>query len=114
MPLSPHEQRVLAGIENELDEDDPALAATLRYGRPPSLIRPEVPFWAGQLWVLTLVLGALALHPLVLQLGVAGVGLLTGALVLPWLLNAARSARARAGAPSTPGGGAAGQDRPRR
>ncbi|HWM01767.1 MAG TPA: DUF3040 domain-containing protein [Actinophytocola sp.] len=96
MPLSPYEQRVLAVIENELGQDDPTLAASLRRGRPPSPIRREVPFWAGQLWVLTLALGALALHPLVLHLGVVGVGLLTGALVLPWLLNAARSARAQA------------------
>ena len=96
MPLSPHEQRALAVIEKELGQDDPALAAALRRGRPPSPILREMPFWAGQLWVLALLLSALAVHPLLFQLGVFGIGLLTAALVLPWLVNAARSARASA------------------
>ena len=33
---------------------------------------------------------ALVLHPLLFELGVFGIGMLTVALVLPWLLNAAR------------------------
>lgn len=90
--LSAHEKQVLAEIEEGLGNDDPALAASLRTGRAPSAIRREVPFWTGQLWVLTLLLAALALHPLVVGLGVLGVGLLTVGLVLPWLWNAARSA----------------------
>ena len=93
MPLTAREQRILAAIEDELGHGNPGLVAALRSGRPPSPIRQQVPFWAGQLWVLTALLGALAVHPLLFELGVAGVGLLTGALVLPWLVTAARSAQ---------------------
>ena len=82
-------------IEKELDHNDPALAASLRRGRPPSSIRRDMPCWAGQLWVLVLLLTALAIHPLLYPLGLFGIGLLTMALMLPWLVNAARSARAR-------------------
>jgi hypothetical protein len=90
MPLTPYELRALADIERELGTEDPVLAAALRRGRPPSPVRRDVPFWAGQLWVLTLLLAALVLHPLLFELGVFGIGMLTVALVLPWLLNAAR------------------------
>jgi hypothetical protein len=82
-------------IEKELDHDDPALAASLRRGRPPSSVRRDMPFWAVQLWVLVVLLSALAIHPLLYPLGVFGIGLLTAAIVLPWLVNAARSAQAR-------------------
>lgn len=90
MPLTPYELRALADIERELGTEDPALAAALRMGRRPSPIRREVPFWAGQLWVLVMLLAALALHPLLFELGVVGIGLLTVALALPWLVHAAR------------------------
>ena len=101
MPLSPHEQRALAVIEKELDHDDPALAAALRRGRPPSPILRELPFWAGQLWVLVLLLSALAIHPLLFRFGVFGIGLLTVAMVLPWLVNAPRLARALSTSPTS-------------
>ena len=49
MPLTPYELRALADIERELGTEDPVLAAALRRGRPPSPVRRDVPFWAGQL-----------------------------------------------------------------
>jgi hypothetical protein len=85
MPLTPHEQRALATIEDRLGADDPSLATALRRGRPASELRR----WVRPVAVLVAVSLVLAVHPLVVELDVLGVGLLTGALVLPWLVYAA-------------------------
>ena len=85
MPLTPHEQRALATIEARLGADDPNLATALRRGRPTSELRQ----WVRPVAVLVVVSLVLAFHPLVVELDVLGVGLLTGALVLPWLVYAA-------------------------
>ena len=81
MPLTPYEQRALATIEDRLGTDDPDLASALRRGRPASELRR----WARPLVALAVVSLVLAVHPLVVELDPLGVGLLTGALVLPWL-----------------------------
>lgn len=95
MPLSPHEQQILDRIEHELHTHDAALAASFRTSPPPGPAPRPVPFWAGQLGVLTLVLGVLVLHPLVLPLETLGIGALTAAMILPWLAHTALSAAKR-------------------
>ncbi|WP_308259505.1 DUF3040 domain-containing protein [Pseudonocardia sp. H11422] len=92
MPLSPREQRILAGIEDQLGQMDPALAATFARTRlPSSSPRRWFPRWfplpAAHTGLLVLVL--LVAHPLALELGPAGVGLLTAAMVVPWMVSAA-------------------------
>jgi Protein of unknown function (DUF3040) len=83
--LTPHEQRALATIEDGLGADDPGLATALRRGRPVSELRR----WVRPAGVLVALSVVLAAHPLVVELDVLGVGLLTGVLVLPWLVYAA-------------------------
>ena len=85
VPLTPHEQRALATIEDRLGADDPGLATALRRGRPTSDLRR----WVRPSIVLVAVSIVLAVHPLVVELDVLGVGLLTGVLVLPWLVYTA-------------------------
>jgi len=85
VPLTPHEQRALATIEDRLGADDPGLATALRRGRPASELRR----WVRPAVVLVAVSIVLAVHPLVVELDVLGVGLLTGVLVLPWLVYTA-------------------------
>jgi hypothetical protein len=92
MPLSPREQRILAGIENELDAADPGLAATLAQPRALSLLGQRYPLSASHTWLLVLALVMLVLlHPLALDLGPIAVGMLTAALIVPWLVSAARA-----------------------
>jgi len=43
MPLSPREQRILAAIEDELRDKDPALVATFDRARPPSTLLQGFP-----------------------------------------------------------------------
>ena len=84
MPLTPSERRALATIEDRLGSDDPDLASALRRGRPAPALRR----WVRPLVALAVVSLVLAVHPLVVELDPLGVGLLTGALVLPWLAYA--------------------------
>ena len=81
MPLTPQEQRALATIEEGLGTSDPDLASALRRGRPASELRR----WKRPLVALAAVSSVLAVHPFVVELDVLGVGLLTAALVVPWL-----------------------------
>lgn len=85
MPLTPYEQRALATIEDGLGADDPGLATALRSGRPAS----ELLRWKRPVLALVAVCAVLAVHPLVVELDALGVGLLTAALVLPWLVYTA-------------------------
>jgi hypothetical protein len=80
VPLTPYEREALATIENGLGADDPDLASALRRGRPASELRR----WRRPLVALAVVSLVLAVHPLVVELDVLGVGLLTAVLVLPW------------------------------
>jgi len=95
MSLSPREQRILADIEDQMGKQEPTLAATFaRTGLPSS--RRWFPSWfplsvvhTGLLVLVLLVL--VVAYPLALELGTAGVGLLTAAMVVPWMVRAART-----------------------
>ena len=90
MPLSAHEQRILAGVEEELREKDPELA-DLFTRCPPPTARRGYPVSPAGLGLLVVVLLALVLvHPLAPAWGAAGVGLATAALVVPWIVVAPR------------------------
>lgn len=113
MPLSPHEQRALAAIEDALNAQDPSLAARFQGAR----VRPRRtgPSWMGWLPVsvvdvalLVLGLAVLAIvhtvvpqaHPLLtagLTLGLAG----------GWVVLVARRTRRPEPAAPTPTGGSA-------
>lgn len=98
MSLSPREQRILAGIETELGENDPALAATFTQAQLPSSFEQRFPLSPRHTCLLVLALLTLIiLHPLALQLGAVGLGILTGALIVPWLVSATRGAELRDG-----------------
>jgi hypothetical protein len=112
MPLSPREQRILAGIENELGEADPALTGAFARARLQSSFWPWYPLSARYTCLLIVALLAqIVLNPLALQLGAAGVGILAVLLIVPWLVSASRTAR-RDGddAPPAPRPGAAGRE----
>jgi DUF3040 family protein len=92
MPLSHREQRILATIEDHVGRNDPELAATFAENLRSPLWRRWYPLTALDTGLLVLVLTVLVIaHPLALPLGPAGVGLLTVALVLPWLVRAIRA-----------------------
>ncbi len=96
MPLSPREQRLLAAIEHELGDKDPALAAMLTNTRLPSSIAQRFPLPAHQVYLLVLALLALVIvHWLMPGLSPAGSVILTGALITPWMVSASRAARRR-------------------
>lgn len=98
MPLSPREQRILAAIENELGDKDPALVATLTNTRLPSSPLQRFPLPARQVYLLILALLALVIvHWVVPGLGPAGSVILTGALIAPWMVSASRAVRKRCG-----------------
>ena len=93
MPLSQREQRILAAIEDEADRRDPDLAATLAGRTPPAPGRGLFPLSVvdtGSLLLMQALL--LAALPLVEPVGMAVTGLITVALVVPWLARAARPA----------------------
>ena len=100
MPLSPHEEEVLATLEREL-RADPELAAVLDSAPqsvpagPPVLLRRQVVFLVAVLAGLAAV-AAVAAE----QLGTVGLGALTCVATVPWLVATTRSAdrRSRAGA----------------
>ena len=112
MPLLPREQRILAAIENELSEKDPALVATFTETRSPSPVLQRFLLSAGHTYLLIIALLALViLHTLVPQLGLAGLVILTGVLIVPWIVSALRAAERRYGNVSrTPQTGPADQD----
>ena len=90
MPLSAHEQRILAVIEEELSEKDPGLADLFTHCPPPGA-RRRYPVSAAGLGLLVVVLLVLVLvHPLAAPWGAVGVGLVTLVLVVPWIVVAAR------------------------
>lgn len=98
MSLSRREQQILAGIENELGEDDPALAATLTQARPPASFWQRFPLLPGHTGQLILALLTLVvLHSLALELGAVGLGILTAALIVPWMVSASRARGGRRG-----------------
>jgi hypothetical protein len=110
MSLAPREQRILAGIENELGETDPALTAAFARARLRSSFWQRFPLSARHTCLLIVALLALiVLSPRALQLGPAGVGILTALLIVPWLVSASRGRRDGDDAPRTPPHGSAGR-----
>lgn len=114
MPLSPHEQRALAAIEDALNAQDPSLAARFHGAR----VRPQrgsTPPWLRWLPVpvvdvalLVLALAALAIvHTVVPQAHPLLTAGLTLALTGGWVVLAARRARRPEPAAPTPTGGSA-------
>ncbi len=112
MPLSSREQEILAAIENELSENDPILVATFTETRSPSPVLQRFPQLARHTYLLILALLALViLHALVPQLSLAGSAILTGMLIVPWIVSASRAAERRFGnVPRTPQTGPTDQD----
>lgn len=102
MPLSPREQRILAEIEDQLGRKDPELSDLFR--RPPPAVPRGSPLSAAGLGCLVVVLLILVLvHPLVAAWGAGGVGLLTAALVVPWMIVTARAGASSAARSDSPG-----------
>ncbi|WP_250550631.1 DUF3040 domain-containing protein [Pseudonocardia sp. H11422] len=96
MALSPREQSTLAAIENGLSATDPALVAAFTRARSPSPVSRLFPLSARHTGLLILALLTLiVLHPLALQLGMAGPALLTGMLIVPWIVSASRATKRR-------------------
>ena len=92
MRLSPRERRILAAIEDELERKDPALAVTFAETRLPLSFRQRFPLSKAHVCLLFLaLLTVVLLHSVALGLGPAGLGVLTGALILPWLISASRA-----------------------
>lgn len=93
MPLTPRDQRLLAAIERDLTERDPDLAGAMSN---PHLARGPGLRSVALRHTLLLVAGLAALglmSPVAAQLGTPAVALLTAAVVVPWLVSAARLAR---------------------
>jgi hypothetical protein len=94
MPLSPHEEKVLAGLAEKLRADDPALAEAL--GRTPLLafLTLAFPLSVRSLLVLLAALTGLVAVGAVFadQLGMLGMAAVTCAALVPWLVGATRSA----------------------
>ncbi len=96
MLLSPREQRILAAIEHQLGDKDPALVATLTNTRLPSSPLQRFPLPIRQVYLLLLTLLALVIvHWLVPGLGPTGSAILTGALIAPWMVSASWAVRKR-------------------
>ena len=95
MPLSPYEMKVLATIEEELRDEDPALAALSRTSLSSfSTFSPRSPLSIGQgLLLLGALIGLAAVCTVFAErLGVVGLAVLTCVAVVPWLVATARSA----------------------
>jgi hypothetical protein len=92
MRLSARERRILGAIEDDLQKTDPALAVTFAESRWSWSSRRWFPLSRAHVGQLVLALLALVLlNSIALGLGPAGLGVLTGALILPWLVNASRA-----------------------
>jgi hypothetical protein len=92
MPLSPHEARILAAIEEDLREEDPALDAALTEEQPVSAATRQVRLWVRHVVLLTVALFALVLvHSLGSELGPAASILFTVLLIVPWIVSVLRT-----------------------
>jgi hypothetical protein len=92
MRLSLRERRILAKIEEELEINDPALAVTFAETRLKASFWRRLLLLEAHVCLLVLALLTLVLlHSVALGLGPAGLGVLTGALILPWLISASRA-----------------------
>jgi uncharacterized membrane protein HdeD (DUF308 family) len=78
MPLSEHEKRLLAEMEEALAADDPRLISTFK-GKTPSRSRVVVGFLLGVLGVLLLLSGVISQTP---AIGIIGFAISLGGAVL--------------------------------
>jgi len=93
MTLSHREQEILDEIARGLAEQDPALVAGSARSRPGVQSLPSVPLGERAVGALVLALIVLILvSASVGELGTAGTAIVTGALIVPWLVMTARSA----------------------
>lgn len=117
MTLSHREQEILDEIAHGLTEQDPALVAELARSRPHVRSSLPVPLSVRDVGLLVLALVVLVLvSPVVGEFGATGTAIVTGALIVPWLMISARSAagpRAAPGARRTSSQDAATEPRPR-
>lgn len=105
MPLSPHEERALAALEQGLHADDPAFAAAL--AATPSTRRSVLPAPITLTRIVSLVA---ALGVLIAAGALAGdrpavLAVVTVGVLVPWLVWTARSSAHRHGVGVRPGGG---------
>jgi hypothetical protein len=92
MPLSPHEQQLLAEIERDLRSHDPQLAETLSVTASVSSEPARFPLCPRHLAALVALLLALILvHAIPDNVDAAASAALTGGLILPWLASAVRT-----------------------
>ena len=117
MTLSHREQEILDEIADGLAAQDPALIAEFGQSRPRVRSRLPVPLSIREVGLLVLALVVLVLvSPVVGEYGATGTAIVTGALIVPWLMISARSAagpRAAPGARRTSSQDAATEPRPR-
>jgi hypothetical protein len=117
MTLSRREQEILDEIADGLTEQDPALVAEFARSRPRVRSRLPVPLSLREVGLLVLALVVLILvSPVVGEFGATGTAIITGALIVPWLMISARSAaepRAAPGGRRASGRDAAPEPRPR-
>ena len=84
--------RVLAEIEDQLNQEDPEFSDLFRNHPLPRIVGRWHVFSLARLGLLVAVLLALVLaHPLAALWGASGVALLAAALVVPWVVTAARA-----------------------
>lgn len=94
VPLSPHEESVLADLAEDLRADDPEFADVLGSGPqglppPPPLLRPRQVLGPAAALAGLAVVGALAAD----DLGPVGLAAVTAVATVPWLVGAVRSRR---------------------
>ena len=84
MSLLRRQRRILAAIEHDLQEGQARVAV---------VVMRRFPLSARHTCLLILALVALVImSPPLLQLGVAGLAILTGALIVPWIGSTSRAA----------------------
>jgi len=93
MTLSRREQEILDEITDGLTAQDPALVADFVWPRPRVRPRLPVPLSLREVGLLVLALVVLILvSPAAGEFGATGTAIVTGALIVPWLMMSTRSA----------------------
>jgi Protein of unknown function (DUF3040) len=95
MSLSPYEQRALAALEENLRADDPTFAAVLAAPAAPTASVPSA-LRARDVLTLLVALGGVITAGVLAAGRPAVLAVVTGALLVPWLVVVARSAARRA------------------
>ena len=95
MPLSPHEERALAALEEGLHADDPALAAVLAATPPARRSFPSSAMTLPRVFSLLAALGTLIAAGTLAGDQPVILAVITVALLVPWLVWTARSSAHR-------------------